>query len=286
MKILKPILFLLLVLFLSFCNDNPITDEKLSGDFLFEVNLIDANNNALAGYTVSVWNDYFSTSSLMKNKEQKNMEAATQVEFMLPTQSIVDLNIFKLDGELYETLVKSELLNAGQYRIQFYHPNNVGTDVLKIVLNAKEDSQSSPMIYSDSIYAVMIAPDPEVAKIGFTDNAGKFSITNKLLFPHLYDLPEFIRTDASGPQELGKFNLENKYVICLTNTQTNDSQYFSKEISEGENIFTLVWGFGESVKKNSKESYFMNNNLYQIKNDSIILPTSFKLFQNYPNPFN
>jgi hypothetical protein len=271
---------------LTSCDDSPTGDEQLSGDFLFEVYLTDATNNTLSGYSVSVWNDFFSSSSLLKSTNQNGVEATTAIEFMMPQKSIVELSIFNLEGELYETLVKNELLNPGNYNVQFYHPNNIGTNVLKVVLKAKEDSLSNQIIFIDSIYTVMIAPDADVARIGFTNNVGKFSISNKLLFPHLYNLPQFIRTNSSSPQEIGKFILENNYVICVANTQTNESQYFVKEINAGENSFNLVWGSGTTLKKNSNQTFSKNNKFYKVSDDSVGIPISFKLFQNYPNPFN
>ena len=288
MRIPKLFLYLIFIMIFTSCDDNPTGDEQLTDDFLFEVNLTDATNNTLSGYTVSVWNDFpfLGGNSILKIENENNIEATTQIEFMLPIRSTVELSLFNLENELYETLVDNELLNAGNYMFQFYRPNNTGTDVLKVVLKAKEDAQSNPIIFSDSIFAVMIAPDPEVAKIGVTDNTGNFSISNKLLFPHLYNLPEFIRTNTASPVEIDKFILENKYVICLTNTQMNESQYFVKEINTGQNSFNLVWGTGTTIKKNSKETYSGNNNFYIVSDDTLGIPTSFKLFQNYPNPFN
>lgn len=278
------IVFILALIF--GCNENPISDENSSSDFKLTINVKNSNSVPLSGYTISAWNKIIRQSNILpKEKQLDEINATTSMNFTIPQSTIVDLTVFDIENNIYQKLFSNKPLPADVYKYDFYHQNNIGCGVYKCKLVAKDDSVTNTIIFQDSIYAVMIAPDPEVAKIGITNQNGTYETNKKILFPNLYDLPEFIFTSQASPDPLGSFSLSDEIIIALTNNNS-EVKYFSKTISDKENVFDLVWENGSDDYPDWGWFNKVSTTKKILDDSSFVIPNEFKLYQNYPNPFN
>ncbi len=280
------ILGLILALTIS-CNDNP--SEVENSDFNFEVNVNSSNSAQISNLKVSEWNKIIpSNRSIPKLNNIGEIQATTSIEFLLRQNCYVNLKLYDLENEVFEKIINSKFMNAGTYKQQFYNNDRTGTTVFKCKLEIFEDSTFTTPIFLDSIYTVIMAPDPEIAQVGVTNENGQLVLKKKILFPNLYDLPEFILTSEASPRQIGTFSISEEIIIALTNND-NETKYYEKVISEGGNIFNLNWeegsldypdwGLGGSINN--------SNSFYKVADDSTIgTPMNFELSQNYPNPFN
>lgn len=286
MREVTKIFLIFVLMFLANCDDNPTESED--NNFIFAINVIDKNSNRLSNVNVSTWNKIQKSSSyLPKTHEYSEIQATTSIEFSLKQKCNVNLSIYDLEGNVFSTLIDNITLMAGFYRYQFLNKNNIGTGVFKCKLSIKEDSLSNPIIFTDSIYSVILSPDPIASQIGSTTSNGKFSTTNRLLFPNLYELPELILTGEGGPEQLATFSISDEIIIALTNSNS-ETKYFEKILLDEKNEFTLDWDKGSDEYPSWGWNSFQKNNMLSkiVDDTSAIVPNNFKLYQNYPNPFN
>lgn len=282
------LLSILLFIFIK-CSENTSLSDEIGDNFKLSINVKNNNSTPLSNIAISVWNKIiFNNYYLPKTNSNNEIQSASSIEFTLPMTSNVNLSIFDMEDKLYKSLISNELLAPGKYRVQFVPNKDVGTSVFKCKIITNTDSTSNDIIFRDSVYAVLIAPDPEIAKIGSTNQLGQFETENKLLFPNLYDLPDFIHTSEVSSDSLNSFSLSDEIIITLTNNNS-EMKFFTKTISEKENIFELIWeeGSDEYPDWGWRAIFPKNNDLSKILDDSsAVIPNEYKLYQNYPNPFN
>jgi hypothetical protein len=287
MKAFRISLIYFLLIFIISCNEDPAFGGD-SDNFKFQVNVTGNNLSSLEPIKVSVWNKVLYNSSLRKNSSSNHVEATASISFQIPIASIVELSMYDVENNKIETMIDNQDLQVGNYSNHFHRPNNIGTAVFKIKLIARSESDINNILFQDSTYAVLVAPDPVIAQIGITDETGSFSTSNKMLFPSLYNLDSFIRTSEVGPDPIGTFELPNEIIIALTSS-TSEIKYFKKSISEGENIFNLTWEEGSDTYP---EFMIRPENQNQVDrtisncSEQTDIPTEFKLGLVYPNPFN
>lgn len=276
----------MLLLIFNGCSDNPSSSDETVSGFKFTVNVKNKNSSPMSDIKVGVWNKIsFNNSSLPKIFSVNEIQSSSIISFSIASQSYVDFNIYDIENNLYNTLLDNEKLQPGNYQIQFIPKKDVGTAIFKFLMVAKTDSTSNENLFRDSVYAVLLAPDPEVANIGTTDQNGSIETVNKMLFPNLYNLNDFIHTSSASPDSLGSFSLSDEIIIALTNNNS-EVKYFTKIISEKENVFNLVWENGSDDYPNW--GWFNKNGTVnkRLDDSSFVIPNEFKLDNNYPNPFN
>lgn len=271
-----------LFLFIS-CNDNPT--EVNNESFNVEIQVVNSNNNPLSNINVSIWSKINYSTTLEKTNTEDNSMAATSIYYSLPEQCFVELISYDLNDNLKEKIVTGHY-DAGYYEVTFNMNYIIGTGVYKCKLITSSDSLHNNILFKDSIYIVLLQPDPVVSALGKTDNNGKLKTSNKLLFPHLFNLPAIPHTSEASPEILSYFTFSDSVTIALSDELFSKTIYYDRPIKNGENKFTLEWN--DTLMKLGKQKIINKNksrNILVIKKLSDV-PKDWKLYQNYPNPFN
>jgi len=249
-----PILIFILFLQLS-CQDNPIDNN---GDNLFsvEIEVVDSTGNLIPNIQVSIWSIINNQSNLNKLESLNNINAATTIPFQIVQRCYTDLTLYDLNNTVFTKLVTG-LYDAGMYEVNWSTLSKNG--VYKCVLTASSDSQQTNVLFKDSIYMSLISPDPNVSVVGITDNKGKAFITDKLLFPHLFNLPLIPRTLEGGPEIVGYVSYSDSVVIAISNETFSKTVMFNRIVVDGQNKFRFV----------------LNNNFLKLEKDNINVKKKF-----------
>jgi len=282
----RQIVFLVLLSIAFSCSDTPVDVQPPTNIFSLSITVTDNANNSVPNLRVSAWNKLPYDNYLMPKIQtiKGTQSSSTKFEFALKEKSQVNLIAYDLEDTLYDSIISSEL-NPGNYKViwQNSEPNRV----YKVVFKAIVDSLIDSLNFCDSIYAVNHTIDPQEAAIGQTDINGKFETKNKLLFPRLYELPEFNRTGFNGPEVIGAFSFLDTIVIALSDTVNNKIQYYDFLFKDGENKVSLHWNppLSKSFEAHSR-MFKINTTSFLDSIDPIGVPMKNDFRQNYPNPFN
>ena len=275
----KNILALILAFVFITCNENSVNNNEKP--FSLNVQVTDSNNNLLKNINVSVW-DRINNNTMSKHTSQNNILAATTISFDLIQDCFVSMNIYTLDNNIVDGLVSKEL-HAGSYAYTW--DTLIPNGVFKCILTTSSDSLKSEIFFKDSIYLVLIAPDPRISLIGKTDADGRITTSNKLLFANIYNLPSMPLTYETGPEIVGQFTFSDSVTIALSDESFSTVKLYYCEIKDGENKVSLNWDEGILQLDNN----LMSGDKLAIcvtPLDSVYLPKDWSLRQNYPNPFN
>ena len=278
----KIILFTILLAFVFIsCNENSV-DSNSEDSFALSINIVDSNNNPLKNINVSIW-DKINSNNIKKKISKSNILAATTIGFALPQKCFVSMNMYNLNNEIIDRVVYKEL-QAGSYLYTWN--TSIPNGVFKCKFITSSDSMETNIFYKDSIYVVLIAPDPSISLIGKTDASGKITTSDKLLFPNLYNLPPIPLTSSESPEILGHFTFSDSVIIDLSDESFSNERLYYREITNGVNKINLNWNDGIIRSNNAKiinASKFTNGMLVRNMAD---IPKDWKLNQNFPNPFN
>jgi hypothetical protein len=178
--------------------------------------------------------------------------------------------------------VQDRVSAPGLYSVNLSLRNSYGVRVYRCRFTAA-DTATGAVLFRDSIQVVLWQPDPAVAVVGFSSAGGIVESSDSLLFPSIFDLPPFIRTDATGPTPLGTFTIPDSCTITLTDTLYGRSAVYGRRITPGSNTFILTWNPSGVVPLMAGPG-----------SDERPIPARFSTFpsvewrlsQNYPNPFN
>jgi hypothetical protein len=276
-------------LFFLSCTNNS-TEPSYDTNYSFKVIVKDQAGVPMNGLRVSAW-DVLSIDLLLNkadgaNQTNKtgNISAASSLNFLIAANSHVLLTAFDFRNQEVDTLI-DELLRAGRYQRIWVPPSGSPSSVYKIRLTATNDS----IHFQDSIYAVYHTQDPEQNIIGWTTHSGVFELANASLFLNKLELPEFNRTNSTGPEIIGTFNYTNSVVVVLTDTSTYQQQRYYVTIGRQRNTFNLTWNPPNNLPAANKQYVRPAAKPQSIASDTIIVvapPSIWKLEQNYPNPFN
>lgn len=268
-------------LFVS-CSDNSV-DTYNDNSFTIDIKLTNSNGSSLSNVNVSVWSKINYSNIFNKKNENKKINASSTIRFDIPQQCFASMIIYNLNGKIVDKII-SKTLMPGVYASTWSTLNTNG--VYKCKLSASSDTLGNDILFKDSIYVVINSPDPSVSLIGKTDGNGNIKISNKLLFPHLFNLPLIPHTSADSPQVLGYINFPDTVIIALSDATFSKTRLFDREIKNGLNNISLNVGdslFNYATQKNNFEDKI---NQYKLVQDSVVLPSKWTLYQNYPNPFN
>ena len=260
-KVLTFIIFLLL-LFLS-CTDNPI-DNQNDNTFSVEITVVDLNGNPLPNVKVSIWNKLNNVPYLKKVDSHKNINASTTIPYTIAQQCFVNVIIFDLNNEIVKELVSGQY-QAGAYEVEW--STLFANGVYKCILSTSSDSLHGSVLFKDSIYVSLISPDPSISLIGITDSEGSIKVIDKLLFPHLFNLPSIPRTLESGPEIVGYFDYSDSVVFALSNESFSKTVMVNRLVVDGPNKykFTLDNNF-LIFEKNLKSNDNQLENDFELKN--------------------
>lgn len=279
------ILLLLISVALFSCGDSPVDIQPPTDDFSLTISVKDSEDNPVSNLKVSAWNklpyDNYLIPKIQKTESTKS--GTTTFLFALKGKSYVNLFAFDLENTLYDSIISREL-SPGNYRALWQ--NSEPNRVYKVVFEVMSDSLADSLDYRDSVYAVNHSINPQVAAIGQTDISGKFETKSKLLFPYLYDLPEFNRTTDNSPEIIGTFTFLDTIIIALQDTANNKVQYFDYLLKVGENKISLNWNSTLAKKYQPSNKIYKTNTTSLLDSiDPIGIPMKNDFRQNYPNPF-
>ena len=252
-------LSIFILLLLLSCQDNPIenNDDNL---FSVEIEVVDSTGNPLPNIQVSIWSKIKNQSNLNKLVLFNDVNATTTIQFQIVERCYVDLTLYDLNNSAISQLVSGQY-NAGMYSVAW--STVIKNGVYKATLLTSADSLQNTLLFKDSIYIALISPDPSASLVGSTDYNGKIKVIDKLLFPHLYNLPLFPRTFEGGPEIVGYFDYSDSIVIALSNMSFTKSILFNRFVFDGKNSFKFKLGNDFlSLEKNLKPNgNYLSNDL-------------------------
>jgi hypothetical protein len=253
-----------ILLFLLSCTDNPV-DNNNDNSFSVEVEVVDSIGNSLPNIQVSIWSKIENQANLNKLVSFKNINATTTIQFQIVERCYVDLTLYDLNNVATSKLVSGQY-NAGMYAVAW--STLIKNGVYKATLITSSDSLQNSFLFKDSIYIALISPDPNESLVGSTDNNGKMKVVDKLLFPHLFNLPLIPRTFEGGPEIFGYFSYSDSVVIALSDISFTKTVLFNRLVVDGKNHFRLKLGsdFLKFEKDNSKEEIQLHSSLTRSSN--------------------
>jgi hypothetical protein len=259
------------------------TDPPANEPFLFRVAVVDAAGNPVPNLRVSAYPPVPSggLGKRSPSTPPAGILSATNVHFAVALVSRVNLTLLELDGTAAQHIVADRLL-PGIYSVNISLRNSYGVRVYRCRFTAA-DTASGAILFRDSIQVVLWQPDAAVAVVGFTSAGGVVESSDSLLFPSIFNLPPFIRTDASGPTPLGTFTIPDSCTITLSDTVSGRSAVYVRRITPGRNAFTLTWN-PSGVMPLMAEPGSVERPVPALFSTSP--PVEWRLDQNYPNPFN
>jgi len=278
---MKRILVLIVITFLIFsCKDSGVDPQN--DDFNINISVKDKSGNSVPNINVSI-TPKLNYSSLVKLTSYNNVQATSTIRFDVIEQSYVDLSSYNLDGTKLSTFVSREL-PAGAHAVATDWSSIETNGVYIVKMTASSDSNKIDILFRDSIYVVLIQPEPKYSSVAKTDQNGEVRISEKYLFPHLYNIPPIAHTSSASPEPISSFVFSDSVIVALSNDDFSKSIYFEKIIVDGQNNLELEWD--SNLFKTSTKINRVNKSIKKNINTITKLSSDWKLYQNYPNPFN
>ncbi|MBZ0181338.1 MAG: hypothetical protein K8F60_02695 [Melioribacteraceae bacterium] len=278
---MKRILILISITFLIFsCKDSGVDPQN--DDFNINISVKNKSGNSVPNINVSII-PKLNYSSFAKLTSYNNVQATSTIRFDVIEQSYVDLSSYNLDGTKLNTFVSREL-PAGAHLIATDWSSTKTNGVYIVKMTASSDLDKTDVLFQDSIYVVLIQPEPKYSSVAKTDQNGEVKISEKYLFPHLYNIPPIAHTSSVSPEPISSFVFSDSVIVALSNDDFSKSIYYEKIIVDGQNNLELEWD--SSLFKRSTQIKSVTKSINKNINTIAKLTSDWKLYQNYPNPFN
>lgn len=232
--------FGLSILHFQFCTEFVNSPEKEL--FSFKVKVVDNTNKPLPNMKLGVY-FHFTNQFFEKGitKVVNTNFGTTSIRYTVNTLCKISLTAKDLENRVARQLIDNDIHYAGNYEVKFT-TGDLFPGVYKCILEAK-DTLNKNTLFKDSIHAVLWHTDPIFNGIGFTDGNGTFETKNKIYFPSLYELPEFIRTLEESPEPLGTFRIVDSITILVTYSDNvlNWTQTYSRKLTKNTNSYELIF---------------------------------------------
>lgn len=276
----------LMVVFGTSCGDSSPTGGS-GDDFSFSVTVVDGRDAPMPGLLVSVFNvlpdEFF---------DPDRSRFTTRFDVTVAEPAHVTLEAYDLDGELF-SVVLDEPLGAGAHSQSFSGTASecpFGTRVFEMQCVAR-DTAYGGIVFRDSVYAVYWNVfDPSQCVVGVTSDEGTFETTDRLLFPHLFDLPPLTITNVVSPESQGVFNIPDEVRIAVCDTTGGQDLWTTTThvVEDGDNEFTVVWDPDRAVAVRPWPGELAGAAAVPLADVDVGDPVrhEWELSQNYPNPFN
>lgn len=223
-------LFLIIISIVS-CSLTDSDSEK----FNFNVKILDSNGEPLEGIEIQIQNK-------LKPALESIPQTSASIAYSVAEDCKLDMVITDLDNQIIYSISDSLAL-PGLYTISPNLENLPNGEpilgdcnIFKCKFIAKS-IDSGNIMYTESIYLCKYSNGNS---IGSTDSMGNFKTSNKVYFPHLYNVPDMNQTDEKG-NVTNQFNLENEVVITLIDSESGFLRRCTKEIKSGNNDFSLIF---------------------------------------------
>ncbi|MBK6735768.1 MAG: hypothetical protein IPG61_17155 [bacterium] len=214
-------------------------------------------------------------------------KSVTDVEFIIPEEAHVVLDIYDLEGRLARSVLDNDL-PAGAHGIIV--AGNLDEDFLmgsRIYRYEMVASVGGTETFRDSKYtSVYTSPDIEQQPVlGVSDANGRIKFTDKTHFPFLYDLGPQPMTDENG-DDAGTFEFGDVVIIRLYDA--GSGLYVNHEVTiDGvHSVKTLVWDVAKAVADVEAVAAAPGVRARTEAAAMIPPPLEYQLRQNRPNPFN
>ena len=274
-----------LVVFGISCGNS--TTGSSDDDFSFSVTVVDGRDTPMPGLLVSVCNvlpdEFF---------DPDRSRFTTRFDVTVAEPAHVTLEAYDLDGELF-SVVWDESVVAGAYSRSFSGAASecpFGTRVFEMQLVAS-DTGSREIVFRDSVYAVYWNIfNPSQCVVGVTSDEGTFETTDRVLFPHLFDLPPLTMTNLVNPEPQGMFDIPDEVTIAVCDTTGGQDLWTTTThvVEDGENEFTVTWDPDRAVAVRPWPPEAAAVPAVPLADVDVGDSGRYEwsLSQNYPNPFN
>ena len=132
-------------------------------------------------------------------QDGKGAKATTSNVFVLPVSCHANIVIADVAGRVIRTLV-DDILSAGVYQVQWNGQNDAGEHMASGYYETRMvcKGDGGTLLYGDAQPMLMALLDMDRMVVGRTDDDGRIVLTDRTLFPHLYDTFEMYAYDESG----------------------------------------------------------------------------------------
>lgn len=281
MPILRRILLAVLLLVVGFdCDDDATKPPEES--FGLEVRVHDADGAPIEGAQVVVWNMSASLEDFLQD-EVFRRRAATVVRFSMPRRAVCDFFVYDLDGQLLQSVVEEDTLEAGVHAV-LLGPElefDAGVEVMRyeMVARAPEDGEE---LFRDERWMTAVHLDRSRLVAQLTDATGRWSTSDPTFVPGFYELPTLQAVDESS-QEIGTFTLGSTLIVRVYG---ETGGYLQKTISvrDAANVVDFTWAEGRLTRDEPVTKERVDRGASRV--DAVLPEIEFRLQQNAPNPFN
>lgn len=273
LKRLACLLLILPFLMVPACSDDPAAPTD---DIRVTVRVRDAAGDPVAGLYLTLLSDNEFLQDDFPDK--RGGKASVTIPFTLARYAHIDVTVEDIEGGLITTLADS-MASAGVHQVVWngrddagvYQPSGRYTVrlVVKDELGTMLHEQTRDMLLATFS-----------ASVGVTDDGGRLVLTDRRLFPHLYDRPALDAVDEMG-EFMGSFTLSEDMIFRLTDDpQTATQTRRVQVVGDGASV-DMVWD--PQVRTSAAADATVRAPVVQ---GADVPPIGFNLGQPFPNPFN
>ena len=248
---------------------------------LFNILVVDTLGNPVPDLEISVWNKLWFPYNQTR--------AITSIQYSITQDAIVSMKVYDLNDSLVRVLVDSNQ-TAGFRSVQWDARDNDGNPAHiggSNVFRCTFTAQSNNFYFEDSCFMWLVIPYPHDDNvIGITDIDGKYVTNNKLIFPHLFDIPTMDRMGETQLDYLGEITINDTVIITLKDYDGRVCQYAKLMDGEYNNTYELLWLPNDDY--NSVNAILPSDIDFEqeIIGKIPAHPDSTSMGHNFPNPFN
>ncbi len=233
--VIVPLLFLALLTLASCDDDDPVVPDQFS----VTIEVVDIDGNPVSGLDLSLAADL----PYYQDKADTQPKASVRIPFAVAYQCSVRLFIEDIDGAKVRNL-SNLALPAGQHMWIWDgkddDDNRLASGLYTvhfIVLHL----DSFNLLYEERKSMYMAIIDPARKSVGTTDGEGLIKLTDKRMFPNLYDAPDIPARDENGTH-IGTIHFTDSMRFQLTDLANSGTKRFYEDIT-GTTTLQVVWSF-------------------------------------------
>jgi hypothetical protein len=263
------LILMLLLVPLAGCDDDPVTPPA----FKVTVRVVDDQGDPVEGLDISLVPD---TPFYQDGLKTPDYRPATVIPFQLAQASNIRLTIEDVTGSEVR-LLGEQPAEAGVHHWQWNGldddedslPSGFYTAHLEV-----RDPSTNDLRYEERVHMLMAIISPSRYSVGTTDADGEVVLTDKRLFPHLYDAPSMPATDENG-EIMGTIEFTGSMRFGLADLTGGGSMRFIRDV-DAQDVLEFVWTANKADIVPAAHP----------DKDPIGPPVENDLGLVYPNPFN